>query len=235
MLPIAIVQHVANDGPSFFATWCAQQQLPVQVYAMHDGATLPPSMAGHSGLCILGGPMSANDPLPYFPQLFALIREAIALDRPVIGHCLGGQLISRALGGTVQASEHAEIGWSSLRSTDAALANEWFGPDTEPVFFQWHGESFSIPAGAQQVLTGAHCRNQAYVLNNRHIGMQFHCEVDEAKVREWIIDGHQEMQERNSPGVQRAEAILPTLSADIAASQVLASRIYTRWARGLQR
>lgn len=235
MLPIAIVQHVANDGPSFFATWCAQNQLPVQVYAMHGGATLPRDMTSHSGLCILGGPMSANDPLPYFAQLFALIRESFALDKPVIGHCLGGQLISRALGGTVQASEHAEIGWSTLEATDAALALEWFGPGTEHVLFQWHGESFSIPPGAQQVLHGTHCRNQAYVFGNIHLGMQFHCEVDEPKVRAWIVEGHQEMRDSHSPGVQAPSTILDTLALDIAASQALARRIYQRWALGLSR
>ena len=235
MLPIAIVQHVANDGPSFFATWCRQSGLPTQTYAMHGGATLPDSLDGHSGLCILGGPMSANDPLPYFPQLFALIRESIAKDKPLIGHCLGGQLISRALGGTVQASEHAEIGWSKLQAAHAPLAQEWCGPGPEYTFFQWHGESFSIPPGAQQVLAGPNCHNQAYVLGHLHLGMQFHCEVDEAKVREWIIEGHQEMSESNSPGVQTSQDLLPTLAPDIAASQALASHIYTRWAQGLKR
>lgn len=235
MQPIAIVQHVANDGPSFFATWCAQNGIPFQVHAMHQGDTLPADMAAHSGLCILGGPMSANDALPYFARLFALVREAIAADKPVIGHCLGGQLISRALGGTVQASAHAEIGWSTLQATDTALAQEWFGPGADYVLFQWHGESFSIPPGAQQVLAGRHCVNQAYVLGNRHLGMQFHCEVDEAKVRDWIVEGHQEMADSESPGVQAPQKILGSLPQDIVASQALASHIYRRWAQGLER
>lgn len=196
---------------------------------------LPTTMQDHSGLCILGGPMSANDPLPYFADLFGLIRESIAKDKPLIGHCLGGQLISRALGGTVQASEHAEIGWSTLQATHAALAQEWFGDGASYTLFQWHGESFSIPPGAQQVLTGSLCRNQSFVLGDLHLGMQFHCEVDEPKVRDWIVEGHQEMAESNSPGVQTPQELLPTLSADIAASQTLASHIYSRWAKGLQR
>lgn len=235
MLPIAIVQHVANDGPSFFATWCSAQGLPVQVYAMHQGAALPGNLDAHSGLCILGGPMSANDPLPYFAALFALVREAVAHDKPLIGHCLGGQLISRALGGTVQASEHAEIGWSTLQATDTALAQEWFGPEPDYVLFQWHGESFSIPPGARQVLHGRHCHHQAYVLDNLHLGMQFHCEVDEPKLRDWIVEGHQEMQQSSSPGVQAPDTLLATLAQDVAASQALASHIYRRWAQGLQR
>ena len=235
MLPIAIVQHVANDAPGFFATWCRHNALPFTVHAMHEGDALPSRMDAHSGLCLLGGPMSANDALPYFPPLLALVREAIAKHRPVIGHCLGGQLISRALGGTVQASEHAEIGWSTLQATDAALAQEWFGPGPGYTFFQWHGESFSIPPGARQVLRGMHCRNQAYVIGDLHLGMQFHCEVDATKVRDWIVEGHQEMQDSTSPGVQAAQDILDTLPQDIAASQALASHIYRRWAQGLAR
>lgn len=235
MLPIAIVQHVANDGPSFFATWCTQNNLPFTVFAMHQDATLPASMDAHCGLCILGGPMSANDPLPYFSALFGLVREAVARDKPLIGHCLGGQLISRALGGTVQASEHAEIGWSPLQATDPTLAQEWFGPGPEHLLFQWHSESFSIPPGARQVLCGTHCHNQAYVLGNLHLGMQFHCEVDESKVRDWLIEGHQEIADSQSPGVHAAHTILETLPQDIAASQALADRIYHRWGQGLQR
>jgi len=235
MLPIAIVQHVANDGPSFFATWCAENDLPFQVFEMHKAATLPADMQGHSGLCILGGPMSANDPLPYFPPLFDRIRECVAKDKPLIGHCLGGQLISRALGGTVQASAHAEIGWSTLQATDATLAQEWFGPGPDYVLFQWHGESFSIPPGARQVLQGQHCHNQAYLLGRLHLGMQFHCEVDAPKVRDWLLEGHQEMSESNSPAVQQAQDVLSTLSEDTVASQALASHIYSRWAQGLPR
>lgn len=235
MLPIAIIQHVANDGPSFFATWCAQQRLPVEVFEMHRGVCLPDDLCGHSGLCILGGSMSANDPLPYFADLLGLVRTAVAQDKPMIGHCLGGQIISRALGGTVQASEHAEIGWSTLQATDTALAQEWFGPGPQYTLFQWHGESFSIPPGAHLVLTGQHCRNQAYVLGERHLGMQFHCEVDEAKVRDWLIEGHQEMADSDSPGVQDAAQVLATLQADMARSQRLASHIYRRWAQGLAR
>lgn len=235
MRPIAVIQHIDNDGPGFFATWCQAQGLPLQVYRMYAGAVLPADLSGHSALCILGGPMSANDALPYFAPLFALVREAVDSGKSVIGHCLGGQLLSRALGATVQASEHAEIGWSTLQATDSALAQEWFGPGPDYVLFQWHGESFSMPPGARQVLRGKHCHNQAYVLGDRHLGMQFHCEVDAPKVRDWIAAGHQEMQESNSPGVQAAHTILATLAHDITASQALASRIYCRWAQGLPR
>ena len=203
---------------------------------MFDGATLPARSSDHTGLCILGGAMSANDPVPYFDDLLARIREAVAEDIPVIGHCLGGQLMARALGGTVQASEHMEIGWSDLEviHEDGAL---WFGADahvgTTLPMFQWHDESFSIPVGAQWLVRGRHCAHQAFSVGSKHLAMQFHCEVDEAKVRTWLeLDGA-ELCGNVSPGVQQAAEILPSLAEDIARSQAIASCIYARWSQGL--
>jgi GMP synthase-like glutamine amidotransferase len=98
MKTIAIIQHLANDEPAYFGSWLQAQGLPFTVFHMFDGATLPARARDHSGWCILGGAMSANDPLPYFDDLLARIREAVAQDIPVIGHCLGGQLMARALG-----------------------------------------------------------------------------------------------------------------------------------------
>jgi GMP synthase-like glutamine amidotransferase len=233
MKSIAIIQHIGNDGPSFFATWLQQQGIAFKTFLMHEGVSLPTDISAHSGLCILGGPMSANDPLPYFPRLLEQVRQAVALDVPVIGHCLGGQIMSRALGGTVQASENTEIGWALLQATHP-IAAEWFGSAETLPLFQWHGESFSIPPGATQLLRGTHCANQAYLVGNKHLGMQFHCEVDEEKVRDWLVEGAEEMDRCESPGVQQAQDILKSLHQDLVQSQAIASHIYSRWAQGLR-
>ena len=236
MKTIAIVQHAPHDGPGYFGTWLQAQGLAFKVYRMFEGDALPPHANAHAGWCILGGPMSANDPLPYFDDLLARIREAVAADIPVIGHCLGGQLMARALGATVQGSENVEIGWSHLEVIHPD-ATRWFGPDaqigTTLPLFQWHGESFSIPPGAQWLVRGEHCAHQAFAVGSKHLGMQFHCEVDEAKVRTWLeLDAH-ELCGSESPGVQQAAEILPTLAEDITRSQAIASHIYARWVQGL--
>lgn len=234
MKPVAIVQHVANDGPSYFATWLQAQGLPYRVFAMHLGASLPSSTDAFSGLCILGGPMSANDPLPYFAALEDLIREAVVQRIPVIGHCLGGQLLSKALGGRVGRAEHAEIGWSSLRPVHAD-ACAWLGDTPTLPLFQWHAESFSIPAGATHLLRGEHCTNQAFVVDDMHLGMQFHCEVDHAKVLSWLQEGAQDIAASDSPGVQDPDTIVRHLDIDLQRSQSIASTLYARWARNLRR
>jgi GMP synthase-like glutamine amidotransferase len=161
------------------------------------------------------------------------VRDAIRLDIAVIGHCLGGQLLSRALGGTVQAAENVEIGWSDVEVVHAGGA-EWLGPEARLPLFQWHGESFSIPSGAQRIATGKHCANQAFLIVNKHLGMQFHCEVDEEKVRDWLETGAAEIRDARSPGVQQPADILPTLNVDLARSQTVASHIYRRWTQGLR-
>ena len=233
MKKIAVIQHVHNDGPGYFATWLQQEGLDFQVFHMYRGDTLPDDIRDFAGLCILGGPMSANDPLPYFPTLLDHIRECIDCGIPVIGHCLGGQLMSLALGGTVQASENKEIGWSELHSVHACAVN-WFGTQFPLQLFQWHGESFSIPPQATLILRGAHCLNQAFVVRDIHIGMQFHCEVNETKVREWITEGEVEICTSSSPGVQSIQSMLDTLDDDLHVSQTIAARIYTKWAQGLR-
>lgn len=233
MLTIAIVQNAPNDGPSFFATWLGAQGLAYQVFRMDQGEELPSSLSDFSGLGILGGPMSANDSMPYYPALFGLIQESVAQHKPVIGHCLGGQLLSRALGGTVQAAEHAEIGWSSLRP-ESPLATEWLGTNDPLELFQWHGESFSIPPRATRIAAGHYCSNQAYVVDGLHIGMQFHCEVDAPKVRDWLRTGAAEIAASVSPAVQTPAQALERLDAKLELSQGIASTIYQRWAQNLK-
>jgi GMP synthase-like glutamine amidotransferase len=233
MFPIAIVQNASNDGPSFFATWLGANGFAYQIFRMDLGEALPSALDDFSGLGILGGPMSANDDLPYYPALFGLINECIAQQKPVIGHCLGGQLLSRALGGTVQAAEHAEIGWSSLRQ-ESPLAADWLGVNAPLELFQWHGESFSIPPPATRIATGDYCANQAYVVDGLHIGMQFHCEVDAPKVRDWLRTGAAEIALSASPAVQTPAQALEQLDAKLANSQAIASTIYQRWAQNLK-
>lgn len=237
MLPVLIVQHDPHDGPSFFADWLTRKGIGYQVFAMHAGEALPQHMQPFSGLCVLGGPMSANDELSYYPQLMALMRQAFAQSIPVIGHCLGGQLMSRVLGGTVQAAEHAEIGWSQLQATHP-LAGEWFGKATDALplqLFQWHSESFSIPPGAIQLLRGQLCETQAFVWQQRHLAMQFHCEVDVHKLRTWFRLDAEDIQRCVSPGVQTLASLEQNLEAQVARSQRIASHIYSRWAQGLAR
>lgn len=232
MKPIAITQHHAEDGASYFASFLSRAGLPYRVFRLDQGEATPPDIRAFAGFCLLGGPMSVNDDLPYLTAELGLVRDAIAADIPLIGHCLGGQLMAKALGGTVQAAAHAEIGWAEMDVGPAG--RHWFGGRDQVRLFQWHSESFSIPREATPVVRGRYCANQAFQLG-KHLAMQFHCEVDADKIRAWLVHDHQDLQSHaHSPAVQSAEQLLATLEEDVAASQRVADDIYAEWVKGLR-
>ena len=111
MKPIAIFRHTKTEGPGYFATFLDQRSIPWQLIAIDQDEAVPECAEAFSGLCLMGGPMSVNDQLPWIGQVCALIRDANSRDIPVIGHCLGSQLMSKALGGVVTPSPIKEIGW----------------------------------------------------------------------------------------------------------------------------
>jgi GMP synthase-like glutamine amidotransferase len=182
----------------------------------------------------MGGPMSVNDDLPWIPPLLSLIREAMATGKPVIGHCLGGQLMSKALDAAVTANPVKEIGWGDVRITDPDLARTWLGGNTRPqLAFHWHGETFSLPPGAVRLLDSAYCANQAWVLDERHIAMQCHVEMTPELVARWCDHGAAEIAASDSPAVQPPEVILAEIQERTTSLHTLADKIYSRWIQGL--
>ena len=236
MHPVLVFRHSPTEGPGYFATFLDRHDIPWKLVRIDAGDAVPENLNGVSGLCLMGGPMSVNDDLPWIPQVLALIREAVTSDIPVIGHCLGGQLMARALGGSVGANPVKEIGWGDVRVTDAAAARPWLGDTHAPMLaFHWHGETFTLPPGASRILESAYCANQAYVLNDRHIGMQCHVEMTPELIASWCENGAAEIAASNSPGVQSITAMQTDLSARTTQLHQLADKIYSRWIQGLRK
>lgn len=231
MKPIAIFRHSPGEGPGYFATFLDTHELPWQLIRIDAGESVPDTLAPFSGLCFMGGPMSVNDDLPWLPPLFELIRRAVRADIPVIGHCLGGQLMSKALGGAVTKNPVKEIGWGQVEVTDAA-AQDWLGDLAGFEAFHWHGETFSIPAGATRILKSAFCENQAFVLGP-HLGLQCHVEMTEAMIRLWCRQWADECASA-SASVLTPEQMFERVDQRIAAMRVAADRLYTRWIAGLR-
>ena len=233
MKPVAIFRASPSEGPAYFATYLERRSIPSQVVALDEGGAVPRDPRPFSGLVFMGGAMSVNDDLPWIPQVLELIREAVRKDVPVLGHCLGGQLMSRAFGGTVRVNSCKEIGWGEVRVADNGVAREWLGGLQAFETFQWHGETFSIPPGATRVLEGEHCPNQAFALG-RHFGMQCHVEMTADLVRSWIGSGAAEMAEhRKSPAVQAPEEIQRDLEPRLGRLHQAADKIYDRWTASL--
>lgn len=236
MKPLLVLQHLSGDGPAYLADWLRRQGVPVDVRNSEAGDGFPEHIDPFAALVVLGGEMSANDDLPSLRRAEALILQAMAQGRPVLGHCLGGQLMARALGARVQGSPLPEVGWQRVGIDPGEAARAWFGAVDEATVFQWHYEAFELPPGAQRLATSDACPNQAFALGP-HLGLQFHIEVDRDKVERWSHeDGPRWRQAlRQSPRtVQHGGAMRTGLALHLAQHQALADRLYSRWLAGVQ-
>jgi GMP synthase-like glutamine amidotransferase len=235
MRPVGIFRTARTEGPGYFATYLDRRGIPWQLVALDAGETMPREARAFSGIGVMGGPMSANDDLPWIPPLLELLRGAVRQDVPVIGHCLGGQLMSRAFGGTVSVNKVREIGWGQVRVAENGVAREWLGGLQAFETFQWHGDTFSIPPGATRVLEGEHCVNQAFALG-KHLAMQCHVEMTPELIASWVSTGGDEIStHRASPAVQPPQEIQKDVEPRLERLHQVADRIYERWTEGLSR
>jgi GMP synthase-like glutamine amidotransferase len=235
-MPVAVFRYSDTEGPGHFATFLDANRVAWKLVKLDEGEPVPQSSEGFAGLAFMGGPMSANDELPWTAPVLDLMRDARRRGVPMIGHCLGGQMMSRAFGGEVRANPVKEIGWNPVKVEDTALARKWFGDDLrEFVTFQWHGETFSIPPGGERILTGVHCPNQAYVVDDRHLGLQCHIEMTPEMIASWIASGRGEVEANlASPAVQPVAKIQGEMERRLPDLGRNAERLYRRWITGLK-
>jgi GMP synthase-like glutamine amidotransferase len=234
MKPVAIFRHSPGEGPGYLASYLERNGIAWKLVKTDAGEPAPDSAGEYSGLAFMGGPMSVNDALPWIPATLRLIRAAVDTGVPVLGHCLGAQLMSKALGGAVGANPSKEIGWGRVDVADSALARAWFGATRSFLSFHWHGETYSPPPGAACVASSPYCANQAFVLD-RHLGMQCHVEMTPEMVRAWCESGKEELARCASLAVQDAREIQAHLQPRVAALNAVAARLYDRWIEGLKR
>ena len=235
MNPVLIVRHTATEGAGYFSEFLDQRTIPWQLIRIDAGDRLPDTLNGYSGLCLMGGSMSVNDNFPWIPLELGLIRQAVEQDIPVIGHCLGGQLMSKALGGVVTQNPVKEIGWGEVRVTDANASKDWIEKSDRPLtVFHWHGETFSLPPNAVRILNSTHCANQAFILDNRHVALQCHIEMTPQMIRTWCENGAEEIAANPSPAVQTAAVMQVDLETHTQQLHAIADKIYSRWIQGLE-
>jgi len=148
-----------------------------------------PSLEGYHGVVVLGGPMSVNDSdrLPHLRTELNLIEDAMKKSLPVLGICLGAQLVAKTLGANVYPNSEKEIGWYDVTPTEEASSDCVFMHfrQTETIF-QWHGDTFDMPHGASHLASSNLCGNQAFRYGLNVYGLQFHLEVDEPMIHRWL-------------------------------------------------
>lgn len=228
MRPILVLEHQAAEQVAYLGTWLRNKNIPVEIVNATQ-REFPSSMEPYSALAVMGGAMSANDPLLSNRQAEILILQSMLQDKPVIGHCLGGQLMARALGATVRKSPRPEIGWQKIQWADTPEVARWFGVDPTDTVIHWHYDSFDIPTGATLLASTEACPNQAFAYG-KHLAMQFHIEMDRSKAHWWTEESDAEWEAAQVyESVQTADVIRSGLDQYLQRHQRTADAIYSRW------
>lgn len=230
MKPVLILEHQIPENIAYLGTWLKENHVPFIVFNAERDGYFPSSMEPYSALAVMGGAMSANDPLLTNRQAEILILQAMYRDKPVIGHCLGGQLMARALGAKVNLSPKPEIGWQPIDYIDDPLVNEWFGDNPTTTVIHWHYDSFDIPTGAKHIAKNDSCPNQSFAID-KHLAMQFHIEIDEKKLEFWVSDkdSNWENAYKEFTSVQNKEEMLDGIDKFLIKHKKTANHIYKNW------
>ena len=193
-----------------------------------------PDLSRYHGLIVLGGPMNCDqsDRYPHLATEIEAIRAAIDAGKPVLGICLGAQLIARALGARVEPNATKEIGWYPLQPTAAGREDPLFKffTDTQMIF-QWHGDTFAIPSGATHLATSPDCSNQAFRYGDNVYGLQFHLEVDEPMILRWLRTDSMAREAREIGGAEYIDKIAADTKTHIDHSVALGERIFGEFIR----
>jgi GMP synthase-like glutamine amidotransferase len=221
------LQHVPFEGPAYLGTWARARGHALTRVEVWTGASLPPPDES-DGVFVLGGPMNVyeEDRHPWLAAEKRFLAEAIAAGKPMLGVCLGAQLISLVLGGSVTKNPHGEIGWFPVRLTPAGReAGLFSGFPDEFTAFHWHGDRFSIPEGAIHAARSEACEQQAFVYEGRVVGLQFHLESTRESIE--ALTRHCGDEITRAPYVQAPAAMLEQAS-HLPATHALVDRLLDR-------
>jgi GMP synthase-like glutamine amidotransferase len=227
MNSIRIFRHLDCEGPAYLQTLLEEKTIPFEMVRIDEFQPVNMQLDQIAGLIFMGGPMSVNDPLEWIAQEVSLIRLAVQKEIPVLGVCLGSQLLAKALGARIYPGPCMEIGWYPVNCiTSHPLTADL--PEQMEVF-HWHGETFDLPKDAKLLFSNERYHHQGFAVGP-HLGLQFHVEMQAELVREWIRRNPADL-ERRCEHAHDADAILSDLDRRIAGLQTLARSLFDNWLR----
>lgn len=185
---LTLIQNDQEVPSGNILEWLREYELPVRIIKPYFGEDLPP-LADTSALIVLGGAMGVHDSglFPYLLAVRSYIQQAVIQEVPLLGICLGGQLMADALGAPVHSQQNGEMGLHSVEVLATGASDPLFHQIPESfTTFQWHNDSFEIPAGAVRLASSAKCAQQAFRYGVSHYGLQFHPEVTRDIITSWI-------------------------------------------------
>jgi len=206
---ILIIQHAAVEGPGLLSTALEAAGLPLRGVRAWLGDPVPRRPEGVAGLVVLGGPMAVYEAAarPHLGDEIALVAEALAKGLPVLGICLGAQILAAAAGARVFQGPEKEIGWSPIRLTGEGRSDPVSGSlGLEPTVFHWHGDTFDLPGGAVLLASSDLYEHQAFRLGPSAYGLQFHVEVTPRMIEGFVEGGAAEI--RAVHGTRGAERLI---------------------------
>jgi GMP synthase-like glutamine amidotransferase len=191
-----VLQHVAVEGPGTLASYLAIRGWTLATVALYEGARLPEDAQEYRAVIVMGGPMGVYDEAqyPFLRDEHRFLTRVLGQGIPLLGICLGSQLLAQALGARVYRNPHKEIGWYTVDLTPAGAADPLFAGLTSPMpVFQWHGDAFDMPAGATPLASSPLCTHQAFRYGDRVYGLLFHLELTPDIIHSWMATFHDEL------------------------------------------
>ena len=189
MKKVLVIRNVSYETEGMLEPLLRNEGLTLNIVDFQRDASVQPSLDGHAGLVVMGGPMGANDTdrFPHLVHVERLCAEAFEKSVPSVGVCLGAQVMAKILGSDVYENPVREVGWYDLTTTTDAHNDPLFSrlQDRE-VVLQWHGDTFDLPDGAVLLASSPDCVNQAFRYGEAGYAIQFHLEILQPMIEEWV-------------------------------------------------
>lgn len=234
MSNVLAIQHVRCETLGTIADAVRAADISVEIVQTFERESVPKTMEEFDGLIVMGGPMGVyeQERYPFLRQEIRLIEEALRDDKPVLGVCLGSQLLAAALGAKVTRGKQKEIGWHRVTLTPAATSDRlWTGLESSFIAYHWHGDIFDLPSGAASLASSDLTACQAFRYGRHAYGVLFHMEATENIIEDMVKTFNEELQETGIDGreiVKRAKDHLPRL-------QSIGGFVFQRWANLVKR
>lgn len=225
---ILIFRHVDCEGPGYLLDVLQANKLDHKVVNIDQSETVPVNLSGISGLVFMGGGMSVNDPLDWIDDELRLIQQAYSRDIPVLGHCLGAQLMAKALGAKISENSVTEIGWFDVQTVPSVESADYPAHFSA---FHWHGETFNLPENSNLIYSNSHCKHQGFTYG-KSVALQFHIEMQRSMVEDWCRRFAEQIS-IESESIQGKNEIIRNLEARIENLHCVADQIYLHWLRNV--